>query len=119
MSKRHLGLQPPFNPKRHWLVEAATVESGADPTCPDEHTCEDLLQTVCELAYNVRGSWSGSSEEILAAANERNRLLEITPKQINLGIFALQERFEAEGIKHLMLGNISGESIGHVFFVLP
>lgn len=119
MSDNYPGHQPPCGTKKHWLAEFFSVEPGADPTCPNEHVCSELLQTICDLAFNSHGSWSGLSEEILAAANARNRLVGITPKQINLGVLALQERFEIEGIKHLLIGNISGKGLRHVFLVLP
>lgn len=88
------------------------------PTSPAEHTVNELVLTICDLAFGSHGSWSGTASEILQAAHAGNRLAGVTPEQVDRNIEAIAYLlFEFDGIQHFVLKNCSKHEMKHVFLV--
>lgn len=117
MLENHFDPQPQHNALDHCGGSyAAGLETV--PTTPAEHAVNELVLTICDLAFGSHGSWSGSASEILQAAHAGNRLAGVTPEQVDRIIEGIADLlFEFDGIQHFVLKNYSKYEMKHVFLV--
>ena len=83
----------------------------------DEYEANELVQTVRELVSNSRDDmWSGSASELLATAQSKMRLADVTAGQINQEIETIKDYLCIyDGIYHYCYQD--GNMTQHVFCV--
>lgn len=112
---------PPRNTPNYPPGGSYAAESEAAPTVPSgptQYADSELILTIYDRVSNPRGSWSGTASDLLEAANQEGRLIDVTTEQVAHDIEELEDLlFEYDRIQHFLLEDGSEGTVQHVFLL--
>lgn len=121
MADNYPGLPPPCNTPSYPPGGDEAAELEAVPTIPSgpaQHTDHELILTICDLVSNPRGSWSGTTAEMLESASRAGHLMDVTTEQVDRTLEELEDLlFELHQVQHILLGDGFKEDVLHVFWL--